>query len=85
MKNRFKPVPDYTPKGKPAEKEVTLSFTPCLVCGKQIVEGFYARYANGGVCSKACNAIQSEKPKDFGERDEKTLVHSFNGGIFRPS
>lgn len=63
------PVIDYTPKrkGEGGEKEVTLQFTPCIHCGKAIMEGYYGRFGNGGVCSKTCNTAQAQKPLDFGE------------------
>lgn len=65
MKQR-KPAPaQYAPKVEP--KEITLDFTPCIVCHKQILEGPYGRWEAGNVCSKTCNTTQSEKPKDFGE------------------
>jgi len=68
-KNRFNPViPDYTPRvEKEKPKEVTLIFNPCINCGKVIVQGYYGRYGDGGTCSKACETIQAQKPKDFGE------------------
>lgn len=53
---------DYTPRSEKKEQEVILSFKPCIVCSKQIGEGYYARWGNGGVCSKTCNEIQSLKP-----------------------
>ncbi len=59
-------IPDYRPKKK-EETEVTLIFSPCMVCGKTITDGYYSRWGHGGVCSRVCNAIQEEKPKDFGE------------------
>jgi len=53
---------DYTPKSERKEQEITLSFKPCIICNKQIEEGYYARWGNGGVCSKTCNEAQSLKP-----------------------
>lgn len=88
-KNRFnsppqRTVPDYTPRGeKSAEKEVKLSFSNCMNCNKVITDGYYGRYGNGGVCSKTCDLLQSQKPTD-GEQHEKTHVTAFNGRIFSP-
>lgn len=66
-KNRHNTTPDYTPKQERQEKEVTLYFTACLVCEKDIKTGYYGRFKDGGVCSKSCNAIQETRPKFDGE------------------
>lgn len=56
-------IPDYRQRTeKTKEKEIGLSFKPCLVCTKQIFEGYYARWGDAGVCSKTCNDTQSLKP-----------------------
>lgn len=34
----------------------------CMVCNVR-VEGFYARFGDGGTCSKKCMKVQDEKPK----------------------
>lgn len=49
------------------EKEITLNFTPCLVCDKEIKTGYYGRFQHGGVCSKTCNSVQETRPKLRGE------------------
>jgi hypothetical protein len=59
-------LPDYRPK-KEREALPQMTFSPCCVCGKQITEGFYGRWANGGTCSKTCETVQESKPKDWGE------------------
>lgn len=61
---------DYRPKDKGTKEEVTLSFTPCLICKKQIKEGYYGRYGNGGVCSKTCSTVQEGKFKTLGEQHD---------------
>ena len=40
--------------GKKKVEEVTLTFLPCMICGKQIVQGYYGRWETGGTCSKKC-------------------------------
>jgi len=63
MAKPFNGIPlDYTPK-KVVEKEVHLDFEPCCECGKVIEEGYYARYGNGGVCSKTCMQEKDKKPR----------------------
>ncbi len=58
-------VVDYTPRAKRAEAdEVKLVFTSCCVCKKQIGEGYYGRWGDGGVCSKTCNEVMELKPKE---------------------
>ena len=51
----------YQQKEKP--KEISLIFSPCLVCEKIITDGYYGRFSDGGVCSKTCNAIQDKVRK----------------------
>jgi len=67
-KNRYnKPAPvQYQPAKKKVE-EVVLQFSPCCVCGKEILEGFYGRWGEGGVCSKHCNILKTQMPLNFGE------------------
>jgi hypothetical protein len=48
---------DYTPRNQP-KKEEKLDFDPCLVCGKKIEDGYYARFGNSGTCSKTCMKVQ---------------------------
>lgn len=63
--NRYnKPAPAaYQPKVEKKKEEVVLVFKPCIVCGKQIIEGFYARVGDGGTCNKSCwNKYQQNKP-----------------------
>ena len=64
MKKPFNPAlpVDYTPK-KVKQEEVNLHLTPCLNCGKEITDGYYGRFGNGGVCSKDCNTTHEAKPK----------------------
>ena len=31
-----------------------LSFNNCLICGGAIIEGYYGRFGDSGVCSKQC-------------------------------
>lgn len=37
------------------------------MCGKTILEGYYARWDNGGVCSKDCNTKREAQPGFLGE------------------
>jgi len=69
-KNRHNPPPiDYKPVGKHTETEVKLVFKPCLVCGKQITEGYYGSWTEGGTCSRNCERIQEAKPRLHGGRE----------------
>lgn len=57
-KNRYNtPQPvDYRPVSqRKTEDEVNLDLKPCLICGKKITDGYWGRYEDGGVCSKACD------------------------------
>lgn len=57
--------------GKEGKKEETpITFYPCIVCGKEIGEGYYGAWGDRGVCSKSCNTIQSQKPKYPGHTEE---------------
>ena len=72
---------DYSPKKKAIE-EPTLSFSPCVTCGKAIKQGYYAHIGNdGGVCSGKC--FKNFVPKE--ENHEITHVTAFNGSIYRES
>jgi hypothetical protein len=48
-------IPDYTQKEKP--KEPTLDLKPCINCHCVITDGYWARYGDGGVCSKTCSRL----------------------------
>lgn len=72
VKNRYNTprgaIPDYTPREeKSAKVEVTLTFTPCLICKKEIKEGYYGRWIDGGTCCKTCEAVKEAQPRNFGE------------------
>ena len=62
-----KPLKSFNQAGKTAASDekggATLSLAPCLACGRQVTGGYYGRFDGGGVCSKKCNDIQSEKPR----------------------
>lgn len=63
MAKPFNGLPiDYSPKKEKVE-ELSVKLTPCCNCGKEIEKGFYGRWGNGGVCSKACNDAQELKPR----------------------
>lgn len=63
MAKPFNGIPlDYSPKKK-VEQEVKLDLKPCLHCGKEIGDGYYARYNDSGVCSKKCMLEHDKKPK----------------------
>ena len=68
MKRISNPViPDYTPKQDRVKEEVKLSFKPCLICNKQIKEGYYGVWIDGGTCSKTCETIKENQPRILGE------------------
>lgn len=79
--NRYnKPVPDYTPKKKEKVEEPTMSFEPCCVCKKNVVDGYYSHWGKGGVCSRVCDIIREhQEPTQV----EMFPVSSFNGHIFK--
>lgn len=58
-----KPI-DYSPKKK-VEEEVKLTFEPCCVCHKAIVDGYYGRTIVGGVCSRACDIIYHHSKREI--------------------
>lgn len=41
----------------------TLRFEPCCECGKPIIDGYYGRYGDGGVCSKTCDILHMQEHK----------------------
>lgn len=52
------PPADYRPRNEVKKEEVTLTFNPCVQCGKKITEGYWGRYGDdSGVCSKTCDII----------------------------
>lgn len=54
-------VLDYRPKAeREKDNEVRLVFKPCCNCGKQITQGYFGRWGDGGVCSKKCNDAYSK-------------------------
>lgn len=63
MKRMSNPViPDYRPKSE-RQVEPTIKLEPCIECGKPIVDGYYGRWGDGGVCSKTCDILHmKEKP-----------------------
>lgn len=65
-------IPDYTPKKK-EQVEIKLDLRPCLMCNKQITDGYYARYGESGTCSKKCMIEQDKKPKYPGHTEEEFL------------
>lgn len=68
MKRISNPViPDYTPKQDRVKEEVKLSFKPCLICQKQIKDGYYGVWIDGGTCSKTCEIIKETQPRVLGE------------------
>ncbi len=49
---------------KPSEQErQVLKIDPCVECGKKIEDGYYGRYGDGGVCSKACDILHMQKKR----------------------
>lgn len=67
---------DWQQKNK--KEEQWCVFKPCCVCNKPILEGFYARYGDGGVCSKTCMVAQDKLPKypDHPERSDDDTTDS---------
>lgn len=64
----FNGIPDYRPKSeRNKDEEFKIKLEPCCLCGKPITDGYFGRWGNGGTCSKKCESIMEEKPKDFGE------------------
>lgn len=55
------------------EKVIKLSFTACirLGCQNEIIDGYYGRWGESGTCSKSCESLQAEVPRDFGEPIKK--------------
>lgn len=69
--NRFnkpalQPV-DYTPRKKETHEEIKLEFEPCCICHKKIVDGYYARFGEGGVCSLTCDIIRDHQGRILGD------------------
>ena len=56
-------IPDYTPKKRVVTENTIPPLPPCLNCNNNITDGFYARYSDGGVCSRTCMKEQDKKPK----------------------
>lgn len=59
-------IPDYTPRKRVAQEEVTLVLKPCCVCNKTINGGYYGHWYDGGTCSESCEVVQEAKPKNYG-------------------
>lgn len=36
-------------------------FRNCMVCGKNITDGYYGRWGTGGTCSKVCEEEQEKR------------------------
>lgn len=47
----------------PQKKDDAIKLDPCCECGKPITDGYYGRYAEGGVCSKACDILHMKERK----------------------
>lgn len=48
-------------------EEVGAKLFTCMVCGKNVTQ-VYGRWNEvGGTCSKKCETVQEQKPRDFGE------------------
>jgi hypothetical protein len=60
MKKPFNPVLPSPPE---KEGEVKLKIDPCCECRKPITDGYYGRYGDGGVCSKACDILHMKKKR----------------------
>lgn len=54
-------------KSPQQQEQWTLKLEPCIECQKPITDGYYARYKDGGVCSKACDIIHMRERKPYGE------------------
>ena len=82
--NRHKgTIPDYTPRQERNKKEeVTLTFKPCIVCKKDIMQGYYGRHQSGGTCCKACETEYWELKLTQGDDHESNPVSHFNGIVY---
>ena len=59
-------------------EEVAKTLYTCIVCSKKIRE-IYGRWGDvGGTCNRACEKLQEQKPKDFGENNHATLPKKSN-------
>jgi len=56
------------------EHRESVKLSPCIVCSKEIKEGFYGRHQDGGTCSGACERIQQARPKYPNHSEEDYLV-----------
>lgn len=68
MGKPFNPViPDYTPRGQKKVEEPSLPPRACLVCNKATMG--YGAFAEGYVCSRACNTEYESKRSLYPEGD----------------
>ena len=58
------------------EHRDSVKLLPCLACNKKIEDGYYARFGDGGVCSKTCMNVQAKKPR-FPEYSEENYLKRF--------
>jgi hypothetical protein len=64
-KNRYNPVPDFTPKSERQPKEDEgLPLQPCIICQKMCEP--YAYWEDGQTCSKDHEAIKESQIKLHG-------------------
>ena len=59
MKKPFNPV-----LPSPIKVEGGIRLEPCVECGKPITDGYYGRYGDGGVCSKACDILHMKEKRN---------------------
>jgi hypothetical protein len=48
------------------QSETGLSLTPCMVCGKRLVYGYYGRWGDSGTCSRKCESEQETRHETAG-------------------
>lgn len=75
ISQKYQKLADLKAPEKGGKKEETpMTYYPCIVCGKEIGEGYYGAWGDRGVCSKSCNTIQSQKPKYPPPHDEESYL-----------
>jgi hypothetical protein len=57
---------------KAKETEAWVKCGPCVQCAKVIVDGYYGRFGNGGVCSKTCNKEYENVSRNARDVDAET-------------
>lgn len=48
------------------QQEQSVRLEPCVECGKPIVDGYFGRWGDGGVCSKTCDILHMQQRRPYG-------------------